>query len=172
MADFILPADHERTSILVRRREIPVAVTVVTTEEIEIVDLDLDSREEPEPAPEPMEFLPPDLPAGKEFFRIREVSDLLELDPQKLRDWEDDFSMVRPTKSGGQRVYRRSDVETLSFIRHCILDEELDVAETRRRVKAWKKRDRKAAAAQASPALVEIAHDLRELLRLAQSGPF
>ena len=57
-----------------------------------------------------MDLVIPDKP----YFRIREVSELLDVKPYVLRYWEGEFPIVRPAKSSkGQRVYSRRDVENL-----------------------------------------------------------
>lgn len=74
----------------------------------------------------------PELPAEKNYYRVREVAALLNVGPHVLRFWETEFSMVRPTKSkSGQRVYRRKDVEVLCRIRYLLHEKKLSIRAAR-----------------------------------------
>ena len=54
----------------------------------------------------------------KLYFRIGEVARLCGVAPSVLRFWESEFPQLRPHKGGtGQRLFRRSDVETALRIR-------------------------------------------------------
>ena len=60
----------------------------------------------------------------KLYFRIGEVCAIVGVEAHVLRSWEKEFPKVRPRKSrGGQRLYRRKDVEALLAIRELIQDE-------------------------------------------------
>lgn len=55
------------------------------------------------------------------YFRIGEVAELLHLKPYVLRYWETEFPFLKPKKnSTGQRVYRRTEVESILLIRHLL----------------------------------------------------
>ncbi len=65
----------------------------------------------------------PEIPE-KLYFRIGEVSRLLDLPAYVLRFWESEFPQLKPGKGGtGQRLYRRRDVETALEIRCLLYDE-------------------------------------------------
>jgi len=62
----------------------------------------------------------PDIP-DKLFFRIGEVAKITELKPYVLRYWETEFPILKPGKSRtGQRLYKRSDLDTVLEIK-CLL---------------------------------------------------
>lgn len=127
-----------------------------------------------------------ELPEGRKYFRIGEVADLIGVEQHVLRYWETEFTMIRPSKSGGQRVYRRRDVETLHLIRHLLHVEKFSIRGARKKVLEHRRaRQHAPVAAQAatppaigstaSPAvnrelLREIAGELKELVRLAQQS--
>lgn len=74
------------------------------------------------------------------YFRIGDVADLLRLKPYVLRYWETEFPMISPQKSNsGQRVYRRSDVETLLMIKHLLYEERYSIEGARRRIRELRK---------------------------------
>src|SRR4051794_40416766 len=118
---FVLPSDTEKLShkyILdaMRSRRHEDAVSEVVAENSEL------PFEAPPPSALPMAPAAPksprafaelELPEGKKYFRIAQVAELIGVAPHVLRYWETEFTMIRPSKSGGQRVYRRKDVETL-----------------------------------------------------------
>jgi len=57
----------------------------------------------------------------RHFFKIGEVSKLLERPAHVLRYWEDEFQWVRPEKTpSGQRIYSRDDVFLLFLIRELL----------------------------------------------------
>lgn len=69
------------------------------------------------PGAEPAEI--PD----KLYFRIGEVSSLLNVEAYVLRYWETEFPSLAPKKSGtGHRLYRRKDVELLLRIKHLLYE--------------------------------------------------
>jgi DNA-binding transcriptional MerR regulator len=77
----------------------------------------------------------------KLYFRIGEVSKLLDLPPYVLRFWETEFPQLKPGKGGtGQRLYRRRDVETLAEIRHLLYDEGYTIPGARQALKSEIKR--------------------------------
>lgn len=70
------------------------------------------------------------------FFRIGDVSDLVGVKPYVLRYWETEFPMITPEKSTtGQRVYRRTDVETLLLIKHLLYNERYSIEGARKRLR-------------------------------------
>jgi DNA-binding transcriptional MerR regulator len=77
---------------------------------------------------------PVDLP-DKIFFKIGEVSKIVGAEPYVLRYWEKEFGAIRPRKSrGGQRLYRRSDVEALLRIRSLLRDEGFTISGARKKL--------------------------------------
>lgn len=119
--------------------------------------------------PRPLRF-----PDGKKYFRIAEVAELLEAEPDQLRRWEQHFgTIVKPEKHGGQRVYRRKDLRALHLIRHMIVEEHYSVADARRFYRARRRAlDEQAGVERqrAIESLEQTARELRELVRLALHG--
>ncbi|MGB9605103.1 MAG: MerR family transcriptional regulator [Bryobacteraceae bacterium] len=68
----------------------------------------------------------------KLYFRIGEASRLLGLPPHVLRYWETEFPSLAPKKSpGGQRLYRRKDLELLLMIKHLLYEQKFTIAGAR-----------------------------------------
>jgi DNA-binding transcriptional MerR regulator len=76
----------------------------------------------------------------KLYFRIGDVAELLSVKPYVLRYWESEFPMISPQKTAsGQRVYRKSDVETVIMIKHLLYEERYSIEGARRRIKDLRK---------------------------------
>lgn len=74
------------------------------------------------------------LAGDKAFFRIGEVAAIVGVPSHVLRFWEGEFRGVRPTKSRGQRVYRRQDVELLLKIKQLVHVERFTLEGARQRL--------------------------------------
>ncbi len=73
----------------------------------------------------------------KLYFRIGEVSTLLDVGSYVLRFWESEFTQLHPVKGGsGQRLYRRRDVETAFRIKQLLYDELYTIHGARQLLKA------------------------------------
>jgi len=65
----------------------------------------------------------------KIFFKIREVAAITGIKPYVLRYWESEFSTLNPPKTkGGQRIYKRKDVETLLQIKKLLYEDGYTIA--------------------------------------------
>ncbi|MGZ3687046.1 MAG: MerR family transcriptional regulator [Bdellovibrionota bacterium] len=121
------------------------------------------------------------------YFRIGDVAELIGVKPYVLRYWESEFPMISPQKSNtGQRVYRRSDVETVLMIKHLLYDERYSIEGARKRLKELRregelktfKEETVAAHTGASvpsetiAELKEVAKELRTLARTPMSELF
>ena len=72
----------------------------------------------------------------KLFFRIGDVSELLQLPAYVLRFWETEFPQLKPTKSStGQRTYRRREVEMALRIRTLLYEEGFTIPGAREQLK-------------------------------------
>jgi DNA-binding transcriptional MerR regulator len=57
----------------------------------------------------------------KAYFRIGEVSKILQVEPYVLRYWESEFKSIRPVRTkSDQRLYRKKDVEALLTIKRLL----------------------------------------------------
>jgi DNA-binding transcriptional MerR regulator len=74
------------------------------------------------------------------FFKIGDVAEIAGVKPYVLRYWETEFPMIAPEKSGsGQRVYRRTDVDTVLAIKHLLYQERYSIEGARKRIRELKK---------------------------------
>lgn len=80
------------------------------------------------------------IPPEKQYFKIREVSDILDLEPYVLRYWESEFKFLKPTRTRTQqRLYHRQDLELLVEIKNLLYNEKYSVAGTKKRLQMIKK---------------------------------
>jgi DNA-binding transcriptional MerR regulator len=64
-----------------------------------------------------MEIIVPD----KAYFRIGEVSKILDVEPYVIRYWETEFKTVSPVRTKtAQRLYRKKDVQELLTIKNLL----------------------------------------------------
>jgi DNA-binding transcriptional MerR regulator len=57
----------------------------------------------------------------KAYFRIGEVSKILDVEPYVIRYWETEFRTVKPVRTkAAQRLYRKKDVQELLNIRNLL----------------------------------------------------
>jgi DNA-binding transcriptional MerR regulator len=71
----------------------------------------------------------------KEEFKISEVCEITGVKPFVLRYWEQEFPELAPAKQpGGQRVYRRADVELVLRIKQLLYEEQFTVAGAKKRL--------------------------------------
>jgi len=101
----------------------------------------------------------------KSYFRIGEVSRLLNVKPYVVRYWESEFKTVRPTRTrSDQRLYRYKDVEELLMIRTLLYEENFTINGARKQLQ--KMRGEEAAVAggdRQDGILAEIERGLRRI---------
>lgn len=72
----------------------------------------------------------------KKYYKIREVSEMLELPAPTLRFWEREFPDLKPRRNqGGTRFYTPADIETLRIIRFLVHDKGLKIAAAREQMR-------------------------------------
>ena len=73
----------------------------------------------------------------RELFKAAEVCDVVQVQPYVLRSWEAEFPQIGQVSStGGQRVYRRADIELVLRIKQMVFEEGLTLSGARRRLEA------------------------------------
>ena len=77
----------------------------------------------------------PDIPEGKDEFKLNEVCKLASVQPYMLRFWGSEFPQLEAGRSGsGQRLYSRDQVDLILEIRRLLFDEGLTIAGARKRL--------------------------------------
>ena len=76
----------------------------------------------------------------KQYFKIGEVSEILNVESYVLRYWESEFKILKPTRTRArQRLYHKKDLELLMEIKHLLYDEKFTIAGAKKRLKETKK---------------------------------
>lgn len=85
-----------------------------------------------------MDFIIPE----KAYFRIGEVSKIINVEPYVIRYWETEFKTVKPMRTKtAQRLYRKKDVEELLAIRNLLYQQRFTISGAKKQL--LKRRDMK-----------------------------
>jgi DNA-binding transcriptional MerR regulator len=113
----------------------------------------------------------------KLFYKIGEVSKIVDVEPYVLRYWETEFPFLKPRKNkSGQRVYIKKDVELLITVKKLLYQERYTIEGVRKRLgffsagsepKTEKELQRKEVR-QPSRAIEHVKKRLREILSQLQ----
>lgn len=77
---------------------------------------------------------------NKTYYRIREVSAMLDVPNSTLRFWEDSFPQLKPDRTPkGQRRYKPEDVEVCRLIKHLLRDKGYSLEYARKAMEAYRK---------------------------------
>ncbi len=75
----------------------------------------------------------------KAYFRIGEVSRILDVEPYVIRYWESVFKTVRPERTrSDQRRYRRKDVQELLVIKDLLYGKRFTIAGAKKELRRMK----------------------------------
>ncbi len=95
----------------------------------------------------------------KLYFKVGEVSDIVEVPAYVLRFWETQFARIKPKRTpAGQRLYRKADVELILDIKQLLYKEKFTIEGARQFLKSG---DRKSPPA--TNALADIRAGLMEI---------
>lgn len=72
----------------------------------------------------------------KLYFKVGEVSDILNVPAYVLRFWETEFKRICPKRtSSGQRLYRKSDIELILKIKHLLYEKKFTIEGAKQQLK-------------------------------------
>jgi len=103
----------------------------------------------------------------REVYKAADVCEVVQVQPYVLRSWEAEFPQIGQVPSGGgQRVYRRSDIELVLRIKQLVFEEGLTLSGARRRLEEDNDKSN------GTSMLVEeaVGHNVRERLKHVRSG--
>ncbi|MCX7995317.1 MAG: MerR family transcriptional regulator [candidate division WOR-3 bacterium] len=73
--------------------------------------------------------------AEKEFYSIKEVSQMLEIPAYVLRYWEKEFPMLRPHRNRlGRRFYTKKDIEIVRMIKVILYEQGYTISGARKKL--------------------------------------
>ena len=100
----------------------------------------------------------------KSYFRIGEVSKLLNVQPYVIRYWESEFKTIRPIRTrSDQRLYRRRDVEELLLIRKLLYKENFTINGARKQLRKIRGEEGFAARDEREEILARLEKGLQEI---------
>lgn len=77
---------------------------------------------------------------NKSYYKIGEVSAMLDVPVSTLRYWENEFEQLDPFRtSGGTRKYRPEDVEVCKLIKHLLRDKGLSLEYAKKQLADYRK---------------------------------
>jgi len=80
----------------------------------------------------------------KFYFKIGEVSDLVQLPAYVLRFWESEFSKINPKRtSSGRRLYTKKDIELILHVKHLLYEKKFTIQGARQHLTRRSARDKK-----------------------------
>lgn len=80
------------------------------------------------------------MPTAKSYYKIGEVSAMLDIPVSALRFWEDTFEQLEPFRTpGGTRKYRLEDVEMCKLIKHLLRDKGYSLEYAKKRLADYRK---------------------------------
>lgn len=78
------------------------------------------------------------MPTPKTYYRIREVSAMLDIPHSTLRFWVDTFPQLEPERTPkGQRRYKPEDVEICKLIKHLLRDKGYSLEYAKKAMEAY-----------------------------------
>ena len=108
-----------------------------------------------------------DIP-DKLYFRIGEVTDITNLAAYVLRFWESEFPDIAPKRTeSGQRLYRKTDIETILLIKHLLYDKKFTIQGAKQHLRGIPRNKKQPPANDAADELIKaIQTELREIKKL------
>lgn len=108
-----------------------------------------------------METLIPD----KSYFRIGEVSKILNVEPYVVRYWETEFRTIKPVRTRtSQRLYRKKDVEELLNIRNLLYSQRFTIDGAKKQLyKTKEDREAKNKNSEEKERLIRIKEELMQI---------
>ena len=105
---------------------------------------------------------------NKMFYRVGEVGQLVGVESYVLRYWEKMFPQLRPEKDEvGQRVYTKSDIDTVLRIRNLLYEERYTIDGARKKLKEERKTKGKHTNSEDVQELLDVLKDVKNTLQEA-----
>jgi len=68
-------------------------------------------------------------PRRKLYYSLKQVSEMLEINPPVIKGWEKHFPEIKPVRNrAGNRYYTDKDIHLLLYIKELLMDKKLDVS--------------------------------------------
>lgn len=101
----------------------------------------------------------------KAYFRIGEVSKILNVEPYVIRYWESEFKTIKPVRTKtSQRLYRKKDVQELLTIRNLLYQQRFTINGAKQQL--MKMRDLEESADTENEKLIYIKKELEQIRKI------
>lgn len=103
----------------------------------------------------------------KAYFRIGEVSKILNVEPYVIRYWETEFKTVKPVRTKtAQRLYRKKDVQELLTIRNLLYQQRFTINGAKKQLIKMRDNDESTVTAGNSEKLILIKKELQQIRKI------
>jgi hypothetical protein len=85
----------------------------------------------------------------KQYYKIGEVSEILNVEPYVIRYWDSEFLKRTRTRSR-QGLYHKKDIERIELVKHLLWTEKFTIAGAKKRLREIEEKDNKRRAAEAA----------------------
>jgi len=100
----------------------------------------------------------------KAYFRIGEVSKILNVEPYVIRYWETEFKTIKPVRTkSAQRLYRKKDVQELLTIRDLLYHQKFTIDGARKQLIKIKGDDERPPSTENNEKLILIKKELQRI---------
>ena len=103
----------------------------------------------------------------KAYFRIGEVSKIINVEPYVIRYWETEFKTVKPVRTKtDQRLYRKKDVEELLTIRNLLYQQRFTISGAKKQLLKMRDDDESTVTAGHDEKLILIKKELQQIRKI------
>jgi len=100
----------------------------------------------------------------KLYYKIGEVSEIVDVPTYVLRFWETEFKKIKPKRTpSGQRLYRKKDVDLVLKIKHLLYNKRYTIQGAKQHLRVYEKDSKEKIPA---PTLYEIRSELEDIRAL------
>jgi DNA-binding transcriptional MerR regulator len=100
----------------------------------------------------------------KAYFRIGEVSKILDVEPYVIRYWETEFRSVKPVRTrSAQRLYRKKDVQELLTIRTLLYSQRFTIDGAKKQLAKMRQESEPESKVFDKEKLLMIKHELQQI---------
>ncbi|MFH2011612.1 MAG: MerR family transcriptional regulator [Pseudomonadota bacterium] len=107
----------------------------------------------------------------KLYYKIKEVSEIVGVEPYVLRYWESEFNIIKPSRTKSkQRLYRRKDLELILEIKKLLYEDQFTIAGAKRKLKGFKlHRDESCLTEPSSEKHINLLKDMKKELKIIKN---
>ncbi|HQM44442.1 MAG: MerR family transcriptional regulator [Syntrophaceae bacterium] len=103
----------------------------------------------------------------KAYFRIGEVSKILNVEPYVIRYWETEFKTVKPSRTKtDQRLYRKKDVEELLTIRNLLYEQRFTISGAKQQLLKTRSEEQPRTPSDQEEKLILIKKELQQIRKM------